>query len=93
MPNFTMYGVEVDVDVDIDVDEFLDNCWEEDIKVAIRWLKDNDYLDDNNVSVLSSSTDNIMDIAYKNALNKLYNKRVNLSLEEEEFILNLANKL
>lgn len=92
MPSFTMYGIEVDVDVDIDVDEFLDNCFEGDIKTVIRWLKDNDYLDDNNASIPSSSADNIMEMTYKNALNKLYNKRVNLSLEEEQFILNLANR-
>lgn len=92
MPSFTMYGIEVDVDVDIDVDEFLDDCSERDIKDVIEWLKDNDYLDDNNVSIPGSSTDNVMEITYKNALNKLYNKRVNLSLEEEEFLINLANK-
>ena len=92
MPSFTMYGIEVDVDVDIDVDEFLEDWSEKDIKDVIEWLKDNEYLDDNNVSVPGSSTDNVMEITYKNALNKLYNKRVNLSLEEEEFIINLANK-
>jgi hypothetical protein len=86
MPNFRMYGV--DVDVDIDVDEFLDDCSEKDIKNVIEWLKDSDYLD----NIPDSSTDNIMDITYKNALNKLYTKRVNLSLEEEEFLINLANK-
>jgi endo-1,4-beta-mannosidase len=92
MPSFTMYRVEVDVDVDIDVDEFLDNCSERDIKTVIRWLKDNDYLGGNNANIPGSSTDNVMEITYKNALSKLYNKRVNLSLEEEEFLINLANK-
>lgn len=92
MPNITVYGIEVDVDVDIDVDEFLDDCSERDIKNVIEWLRDNDYLGDNNASISGSSTDNIMEMTYKNALNKLYNKRVNLSLEEEEFLIKLANK-
>jgi endo-1,4-beta-mannosidase len=92
MPNFRMYGVEVDVGIDINVDEFLDNCSEKDIEDVIIWLKDNDYIEDNNASIPGNSDDNIMDITYKNALNKLYNKRVNLSLEEEEFLINLANK-
>jgi endo-1,4-beta-mannosidase len=87
-----MYGVEVDVGIDINVDEFLDNCSEKDIEDVIIWLKDNDYIEDNNASIPGNSDDNIMDITYKNALNKLYNKRVNLSLEEEEFLINLANK-
>lgn len=92
MPNFRMYGVEVDVNVDVDVDEFLEDCSEKDIKDVIEWLKDNEYLEDINGNIPGSSPDNTMDITYKNALSKLYNKRINLSLEEEQFILNLANK-
>ena len=86
-----MYGVEVDVDVDIDVDEFLDDCSDRDIKSVIEWLKDNDHLEDN-IIVSSNTTDNILDIEYKRAISKLYNKRINLSLEEEQFLINLANK-
>ena len=91
MPSFIMYGVEVDVDVDIDVDEFLDDCSDRDIKSVIEWLKDNDHLEDN-IIVSSNTTDNILDIEYKRAISKLYNKRINLSLEEEQFLINLANK-
>ena len=86
-----MYGVEVDVDVDIDVDEFLDDCSDRDIKSVIEWLKDNDHLEDN-IMISSNTTDNILDIEYKRAISKLYNKRINLSLEEEQFLINLANK-
>lgn len=86
-----MYGVEVDVDVDIDVDEFLDDCSELDIKNVIEWLKDNDYLKDN-IIIPGNNTDSILDIEYKNALSKLYDKRINLSLEEEQFLITLANK-
>ena len=91
MPSFIMYGVEVDVDVDIDVDEFLDDCSDRDIKSVIEWLKDNDHLEDN-IMISSNTTDNILDIEYKRAISKLYNKRINLSLEEEQFLINLANK-
>lgn len=95
MPNITIYGIEteVDVDVDIDIDEFLDDCSKKEIQEVIEWLKDEGHLEDNNVKIPDNPTDNIMDIAYKEAINKLYNKRINLSLEEEEFIINLANKL
>ena len=86
-----MYGVEVDVDVDIDVDEFLDDCSDRDIKSVIEWLKDNDHLEDN-IMISSNTTDNLLDIEYKRAISKLYNKRINLSLEEEQFLINLANK-
>ena len=86
-----MYGVEVDVDVDIDVDDFLDDCSDRDIKNVIEWLKDNDHLEDN-IIIPGNTTDNILDIEYKRAISKLYNKRINLSLEEEQFLINLANK-
>lgn len=92
MPSFTSYGVEVDVDVDVDIDEFLEECSDKEIKKVIEWLKDENHLEDNNARTPVDPTDNIMDIAYKEALDKLYNKRINLSLEEEEFIIKLANK-
>jgi hypothetical protein len=34
-----------------------------------------------------------MDLEYKNALDKLYNKRVYLTLEEEEIIKKISNRL
>jgi hypothetical protein len=34
-----------------------------------------------------------MDLEYKNALDKLYSKRVYLTLEEEEIIKKIANRL
>ena len=92
MPSFISYGVEVDVDVDVDIDEFLEECSDKEIQKVVEWLKDEGHLEDNNARTPVDPTDNIMDIAYKEAINKLYNKRINLSLEEEEFIINLANK-
>ena len=91
MPSFTIYDIEVDVDVDVDVNEFLWDCSEEEIEDVIEWLKDNDYLEDNTL-VVGETTDNMLDKIYKEALNKLSDKRINLSLEEEQFLINLANK-
>lgn len=90
MPNFRMYGVEVDIDVDVDVDEFLDDCSKEEIKEVITWLGDNDYLKN---PVVVQQTDNLLDISFKEALNKLQDRRIYLTLEEEQFLINLANKL
>ena len=93
MPSFISYGVEDDVDVDVDIDEFLEECSDKEIQKVVEWLKDEGHLEDDNARIPGDPTDNIMDIAYKEAINKLYNKRINLSLEEEEFIINLVNKL
>ena len=89
MPDFRMYGVEVDVDVDIDVDEFLDNCTKKEIEEVVDWLKDNDYLKN---PVVVQQADNILDISFKETLNKLQDRRIYLTLEEEQFLINLANK-
>lgn len=89
MPDFRLYGVEVDVDVDVDVDEFLDNCSKKEIEEVIDWLKGNDYL---KTPVVVQQIDNLLDISFKEALNKLQDKRVYLTLEEEQFLINLANK-
>lgn len=89
MPNFRMYGVEVDVDVDVNVDEFLDDCSKEEIKEVITWLGDNDYLGN---QVVDQQADNLLDISFKEALNKLQDRRIYLTLEQEQFIINLANK-
>jgi hypothetical protein len=89
MPDFRLYGVEVDMDVDVDVDEFLDNCSKKEIEEVIDWLKGNDYL---KTPVVVQQIDNLLDISFKEALNKLQDKRVYLTLEEEQFLINLANK-
>jgi hypothetical protein len=89
MPDFRLYGVEVDVDVDVDVDDFLDNCSKKEIEEVIDWLKGNDYL---KTPVVVQQIDNLLDISFKEALNKLQDKRVYLTLEEEQFLINLANK-
>jgi hypothetical protein len=89
MPDFRMYGVEVDIDVDDGVDEFLDNCSKKEIEEVIEWLKDNGYL---KTRVVVQQVDNLLDISFKEALNKLQDRRVYLTLEEEQFLINLANK-
>jgi hypothetical protein len=80
---------DIDVDVDIDVNEFVDECTEWEIKKLIKKLIEDGYL----TSELSSTKENnLMDDDYTKALNKLQSKRVYLTLEEEEFIKQLANK-
>ena len=87
MPSFTQYGV--DVEVDIDVDEFVDCCSDREIKQMVKILRKEGYLSpDEGVP----GEDNLLDIEYKNALDKLYNRRIYLTLEEEQFIKQLANK-
>lgn len=90
MPDFRH---EVDVDIEIDVDEFLGECSSDEIEEVIEFLVDNNYIKRDSITDRPNNTmDNVMDESYKEALDKLYTRRIYLTLEEEQFIHNLANK-
>jgi hypothetical protein len=89
MPKISQWGVEVDVDIDIDVEEFYNHCSDKEKKELAGYLIEDGFIPGQTEQV---GEDSLMDITYKNALNKLYSKRIYLTLEEEQFIINLANK-
>lgn len=59
------------------------------VKELIKVLNEEGYIS----TSPKVNEDNLMDLEYKNALDKLYNKRVYLTLEEEEIIKKIANRL
>ena len=59
------------------------------VKELIKVLNEEGYIS----TSPKVSEDNLMDLEFKNALDKLYNKRVYLTLEEEEIIKKIANRL
>ena len=89
MPTFTEYGIEVDADIEVSVNEFYEECTDREKKELAEYLIEDGFIPGRTEQV---GEDNLMDITYKEALNKLYNKRIYLTLEEEQFIINLANK-
>ena len=89
MPRISQWGVEVDVDIDVDVAEFYSDCSNREKKELTEYLIEDGFIPGQTEQV---GEDNLMDVTYKEALNKLYNKRIYLTLEEEQFIINLANK-
>jgi hypothetical protein len=89
MPTVRQWGVEVDVDIDIDVAELYGDCSDREKKELAGYLIEDGFIPGRTEQV---GEDNLMDVTYKEALNKLYSKRVYLTLEEEQFIINLANK-
>ena len=89
MPRISQWGVEVDVDIDIDVADFYGDCSDREKKELAGYLIEDGFIPGQTEQV---GEDNLMDVTYKEALNKLYSKRIYLTLEEEQVILNLANK-
>ena len=78
-------------DIDIDPSDFVDACDKGEIQELIEALIDDGYIDE--PIVTEPDRDNLMDISFKEALSKLQHKRIYLTLEEEQFILDLANRL
>jgi hypothetical protein len=89
MPRISQWGVEVDVDIDVDVAELYGDCSDREKEELAGYLIEDGFIPGQSNQV---GQDNILDITYKEALNKLYSKRIYLTLEEEQFIINLANK-
>jgi hypothetical protein len=84
MPSFSVE------DIDIYPSEFVYNCNRHEIQELIEALVEDGHIDE--PIAIEPSRDNIMDISFKEAISKLQNKRIYLTLEEEQFIINLANK-
>jgi hypothetical protein len=77
--------------LDIDIEDVLNDCSSWEIDQVIEWLKDNDYLE--NKYITPDDNDNILDIEFKTTLDKIRDKRLNITLEDEEIIKQIANKL
>jgi hypothetical protein len=86
MARVSQWGVEVDVDIDVDVEDFYYKCSRGEKKQLAKCLTEDGYIPG------YVAQDNLQDETYKNALAKLHSKRIYLTLEEEQFIINLANK-
>lgn len=81
MPDFT-------AEIDIDPWEYVRECSRAEIKELIEALKEQQGAR----ALIDDDADNLLDVSYKQALDKLYSKRIYLTLEEEQFILTLSNK-
>jgi len=75
-------------EIDIDPWEYVRECSRAEIKELIQALKE----EEGARVLVDDDADNLSDVSYKQALDKLYSKRIYLTLEEEQFILTLSNK-
>ena len=82
----------ITVNADIDIDEFLSSCHRKDIKYIIECLVEDGHLDE---SVIRKETiqNTISDIGWEINVEKLKNNKHLLTIDEENLILNITNKL
>ena len=78
-------------DIDIDVDEFLDECTTDEIDEVIDWLRETGYL----LSIKGTTTgaQSFQDENFNDAVSKLIGNRYKLSVEDEQTIMAIANRL
>jgi hypothetical protein len=77
-----------DVDIDVEVEEFVDELHSWEVKELVNYLRRLGYLND-----IASHEMNIQDIEWLKVTDKLSNSRLQLSVEEEEIIKNIASRL
>jgi hypothetical protein len=80
-------------DVDIDIDEFVSKCSNSEVKDLIDSLIDGGYLPRSvRNTAISEGPISVSESFYEDALDKLHGKWNMLSQEEEQLILNIANR-
>ena len=77
-----------DVDIDVEVEEFVDELHSWEVKELVNYLRRLGYLND-----IASHEMNIQDIEWSRVIDKLSQSRLQLSVEEEEIIKNIASRL
>ena len=81
MPTFTQ-------EIDVEIEEFVDSLYKREIDELIDYLKQEGHLGE-----VTSHEMNIQDIEWSKVTNKLSQSRLQLTLEEEELIKNIVNRL
>lgn len=81
----------ITLDVDIDIDEFLSNCSQKDIKYIIDSLIEDGHLDKKIIDIEKKKS--VLDNDWQDSLDKLKNNRHRLTVEEENVIQKICDKL
>lgn len=77
------------VDVDVSVSDFLEECSSWEIREVVEWLRENGDLDE---FVTTPKDSNPQDEIFNEGLKNLIDNRFKLTTEEEELIMDIAEK-
>lgn len=75
---------------DIDVDDFLDECNSREINNVIKWLVDNNKIEP---PMIPRESYGIRSRSFDESVYKIYGNGHLFTVEEEDFIIKLANKV
>lgn len=83
MPEFESY-------VDVDVDEFLSACSKKEIENLIEYLIEDGYL--NSRGIINKHDKSLIEEEWDEIIDNLKDKRLSISVEDEELIRQLSKK-
>jgi hypothetical protein len=87
MPTFTDW-IETEAEMDISVDDFISECSNRDIEKLIEALREDGYL-----APKDFLTESFQDLELQQALSKIAHFRMQLTVEEEELIKKIGNRV
>jgi len=87
MPKFSEY-----TDVDIDVDDFLMECTSHEIEEVIDWLRDGDYITNNDLLDDDEGPKSALQELYEENIEKIRRAYLTISKEDFETINMIAKK-
>jgi hypothetical protein len=88
MPQFSEH---VDVDIDVDVDDFLSECDRDEIKEVIEWLRDSEYITDDDL-LDDDSPQSAMEELFAEDVAKIRKAYFSMSREDMDIINQIAKK-
>ncbi len=80
-------------DIDVEVDDFMEECSKSEIEEVIQWLKDCNYITDNDI--IHENNTSPLDNEYMSMISKLNNplSGVRLSNEDLEILKHITDKI
>ena len=88
MPQFSEH---VDVDIDVDVDDFLSECDRDEIKEVIEWLRDSEYITNDDL-LDDDSPKSAMEELFAEEVAKIRKAYFSMSREDMDIINQRAKK-
>jgi hypothetical protein len=87
MPTFTDW-IETEAEMDISIDDFISECSTEEIEELVEALREDGY-----ITAKDLLTDSFPDTELSQALTKIAQFRMQLTVEEEELIKKIGNRV
>lgn len=80
------------VNSEVDVDDFVNACTKSEIKELIERLSDDGHLKANEVMIVGTKGDGLLDDMWNQMMSKIVSNRLRMTKEEEEVLEKIASR-